>query len=141
LNKDKELLGIFKQIPSKENIAEGDIIIGKVIMVTNKLAKIEFLDNPENKVFSPAKDGVLFVNNITSGYLDKVQDMIMPGDIVKAKILSKDDFGFTLTINEPELGVIKANCYKCKQPLNLKIEPVRCMNCRTEQPRKIAKIN
>ena len=141
MNKDKELIDIFKQIPTKKNINEGDVIIGRVMMVTNKLAKIEFLDSIENKVFSPAKEGVLFVNNITNGYLDKVQDLIMPGDIVKAKILSKDDFGFILTINEPELGVIKANCYKCKQPLDITKQPVRCIKCKTEQPRKVAKLN
>jgi len=138
--KDKELQSIFKRIPSKLNAKEGDIVYGKVVQTTDKVAIIELNYSDKNKAFSPSQTGVLFINNISDDYLEKLSDAVRKGDVIKAKVHEADKFGFKITINEPGLGVIRANCYKCKQSLNLEDKELRCSNCKTTQTRKIGKM-
>jgi len=139
LTKKDDLQDIFKNIPKKETLQVGDIIFGKVIQTTDKIAIISINTKDKNKVLSPTSSGILFVNNVSSEYIDKLPDLVRKNDIIKAKIIDMDKFIFKLTINEDDLGVIKANCHKCKQPLTI-TNHMKCLKCKTEQKRKIPKM-
>jgi exosome complex component CSL4 len=130
---------ILKNIKQKRALEEGDVIVGVVVQTTDKIAIIN-IDYKNQHVLSPSSSGVLFINNVSDGYIDKMGDIVRIGDIVRAKIIEKDKFGFKLAINEEDLGVIKSNCYNCKAELQLTSNSIKCLKCKTINLKKIAKM-
>ena len=140
LNLNNEIKSILKNIPKKKIIEEGDIAIGKVVNVNDKVAIIELQPINKTQVITPSTTAILFVSNIQEGYVEKASDLIKKQDIVKVVILERDKYGYKVATNKDGLGVIKANCYKCKRPLNLNSPQIKCLHCKTLQPRKIGKL-
>jgi len=144
INQEKDnIQEIFNRIKTKEPIDVGDIVYGIVVSTTEKMAFIDVDCADFNKVISPSSTGVLFVNQIVGGYLEKVSDLIRKGDVVKARVTEANKFGFRVTTNEPSLGIIKANCSNCKKPLILNTTnnfTIKCLNCQAQQTRKIVKM-
>lgn len=137
---DKEINSMLKNIPKKKIIKEGDIVLGKVVNVTDKIAIIELQTTEKTQVLVPSTTAILFVSNITDGYVEKASDLIKKDDIVKVMVTEQDKYGYKVTTNKEGLGVVKANCYKCKKPLNLNTNQIKCLYCKTLQPRKIGKM-
>jgi exosome complex RNA-binding protein Csl4 len=134
---------IFDKIREKDIINAGDVVYGVVVSTTEKMAFIDVDCTDFNKVISPSSTGVLFVNQIVDGYLEKVSDLIRKGDLVKARVTEANKFGFRVTTGESNLGIIKGNCINCKHPLKLNLAnnyTIKCENCQTQQTRKIAKM-
>ncbi|MDD3178324.1 MAG: exosome complex RNA-binding protein Csl4 [Candidatus ainarchaeum sp.] len=137
MNQEKK---IIENIPKKKIIKEGDIVFGKVLNVTDKIAIIELQTTNKNQVLTPSTTAILFVSNITNEYVEKASDLIKKDDIVKVLITEKDKYGYKVTTNNDGLGVVKANCFKCKKPLNLNTTQIKCLYCKTLQPRKVGKM-
>jgi len=137
-----ELQKIFSKIKQKECIDVEDVVYGKVVSVTDKMAfvDVDFADG--NKVLAPSNTGVLFVNAIDNGYLDKASDLIKKGDYIKARVTDANKFGLKLTTAERDMGVMHAVCTVCKEPLKLNIDnnEIKCLKCKSIQTRKIIKI-
>jgi len=136
-----ELQKIFSKIKQKECIDVEDIVYGKVITVTDKMAFIDVDFAEGDKVLAPSNTGILFVNAINNDYLDKASDLIKKGDYVKARVTDTNKFGLKLTTGSSDLGVIRAFCTNCKEPLNLNIDgnELKCLKCNSIQTRKIMK--
>ena len=139
ISKEKDVQKILASIPKKRALDEGDIVIGVIVQTTDKIAIVN-IDYKTQNVLSPSATGILFINNVSSDYVEKMGDIVRIGDIIKAKVNEKDKFGFKLTINEPELGVIRSNCFKCKAELNLSESPIKCLKCNTVNTKKIGKM-
>lgn len=137
--KNENVKDILKNIKEKRALEEGDVVTGVVVQTTDKIAIIN-IDYKNQHVLSPSSSGVLFINNVSDGYIEKMGDVVRIGDIVKAKVVEKDKFGFKLAINEEDLGVIKSNCFKCKSKLQLTSNSIKCLNCKTINLKKIAKM-
>jgi len=81
---------------------------------------------------------VLSVNNVTKGFLKRMGDAIRTGDIVKAKVMDGRE-GLELTMVEPQYGVVKAYCVKCRNSMILKNNRLKCNKCGQIENRKISK--
>ena len=142
-NKEKQILQkIFSKIKTKEPLTVGDVVYGKIVQTTDKIAIVDIEGTVNNqKAISPSSTGIIFINNITDQYIEKVGDLLRKGDVIKAEITDADPFGYKLTVNGDEYGVISANCIKCKKPLNLNnnLTELKCLNCKTTQTRKTIK--
>lgn len=136
----EEIKAILKNISKKKPVAIGDIVYGKVVVLKEKIAVISLDYAENNKVLSPADSGVIFISNVSEGYVKNIEEFLKKGDVVKAKIIEITPYEFKLTIAEKELGVIKGHCVKCKQELNNTGTQVRCFNCGTVQTKKFVKI-
>lgn len=138
-SREKEIQKIINNIPKQRVLEEGDIIFGEVVQTTDKIAIINITYKKQN-ILSPSATGILFINNVSSDYIEKMGDVTRIGDVIKAKVNEKDKFGFKLTINEEGLGVVKSNCYKCKSELNLEDKEIKCLKCKTINYKKIGKM-
>lgn len=134
-----DIKDILKNIKKKRALEEGDVIYGTVVQTTDKIAIIN-IENKNQYVLSPSSSGVLFINNVSDDYVEKMGDITRIGDIVKAKVVEKDKFGFKLAINEDDLGVIKSYCNKCKNELQLTSNNIKCLKCKTINLKKIGKM-
>jgi exosome complex RNA-binding protein Csl4 len=137
----EEIEKILKKTHTKKPVGIGDIVYGKIVVVKEKMVVVSLDHADNNKVLSPADSGVIFISNVAQGYVKNIEDFLKKGDVVKAKVIEITPYEFKLTIAEPELGVIKGHCIKCKQEINNSgTEQVRCFNCGTIQTKKFVKI-
>jgi len=83
----------------------------------------------------------LYVSNISDAYVNKPEDMFGIGDIVKGKVIRIESDLIDISTKSAELGVVKAFCKRCRNPL-VKSEKVKdrllCESCGSKEERKIA---
>ncbi len=70
------------------------------------------------------------------GRNDHFSDMLI-GDLVRAKVIRTGRF-VDITISEPNLGVVRALCHRCRNLLVLTKNGLWCENCETPERRKVA---
>lgn len=117
-----------------------DIVYGEVMLVKDNSVSLSiFIDSESNerKVLSHTFAS-LPVRFVSREYVKDLYEMFKIGDLVKAKIASVNSYGIDVRTNEPELGVIRAFCSKCRQPLHLFGQNLKCLNCGSAERRKIS---
>jgi exosome complex component CSL4 len=131
---------ILDKIPKQRALEEGDVVTGVIVQTTDKIAILSLEATKKQHILTPSSSGVIFIRNASDDYVEKMGDVVRIGDIVKAKIVEVDKFGFKFAINEEELGVLQSNCSKCKTPLILDSTSIKCLKCNTINLKKIAKV-
>ncbi|OGY65509.1 MAG: hypothetical protein A3I89_03460 [Candidatus Harrisonbacteria bacterium RIFCSPLOWO2_02_FULL_41_11] len=71
--------------------AIGDIVEGTVVKILDFGAILEF---------GPGKDGMIHVSELKEGFVKKVEDVVKVGDIVRAKIVKKENGKIGLSIKQ-----------------------------------------
>ncbi|MEE9471183.1 MAG: polyribonucleotide nucleotidyltransferase, partial [Gemmatimonadota bacterium] len=77
-----EAMRIVKQIVEKPEV--GKIYDGKVVSIREFGAFVEII---------PGKDGLLHISEIAPHRIERVEDVLKEGDIIKVKVVSQDDQG------------------------------------------------
>jgi exosome complex component CSL4 len=118
-----------------------DTVVGEVVLVKESSANLDILPEPDEHkrkvlLHSSASLPIRFVSR---DYVKNIHDMFKIGDLVKAKIASVKPFGIDLKTNEPELGVIRAFCSRCRQPLHLFGAQLKCLACGSTEQRKLSR--
>ncbi len=122
----------LKKIPE---IKRNDVIVGRVIDVRGNFAMVEIARKKgEDRDLKYTNLGFLHISNVGKGF-DSIGVAIGYFDIIKARVLDPSP---KLSIDEPEMGVIKAFCSSCKSELILYEGKLKCPKCGKEESRKIS---
>ena len=118
----------------------GSIVVGDVAEASEAVAIIDLVEMEigKTKLVPNGISAVLHVSNISRDYVKDLREEVKIGDIVRAKIISVDPSTTKLTIDGRELGVIKAYCTRCRQPLRMSGPKLVCDRCGNVEHRKIA---
>ena len=129
-----------KALKNVELLDVGTIVRAKVSMLKPNSVFVEILSAEKNgnKRVVPGAMAAIPVRNISRDYVEKLGDFFGVGDLVKAKISFYATYGTDLRTNEPELGVVKAFCKKCRKPLYLFGNQLKCRSCGSNESRKIS---
>ena len=112
------------------------VIEGVVTNASEDVAMVKIYASENNMRFNAI--GILHVSQVMDGYVSAMYDYIKPGDIVKAKVLNSTP-PYLLSVKEPLMGVIAAQCSHCGSILHLHPSGyLVCMNCCRQEKRKIA---
>ncbi len=114
------------------------IIVGQIgnAQSDNVLVKIFKLNN---KKLSGEFSGILHVSDVSDRYVDMMSDVVKPGDIVRAKVISSKNRVFHLSTNDKNLGIMYAFCSRCGNLLDhQRYDELRCPKCGNIEKRKIA---
>ncbi|MBI5223797.1 exosome complex RNA-binding protein Csl4 [Candidatus Micrarchaeota archaeon] len=79
---------------------------------------------------------VLPVTEIRRGYVEDLRNEVKTGDIIKARIIKTTRTGYEISISPQGLGVVRAFCPKCRDPMALKGDIFIC-NCGWKERRKL----
>jgi exosome complex component CSL4 len=126
-----------------KNIEVGDILYGIVNDVTEKSATATlFTDkNDKEKRLNLSTDfAMMRIDAVKSPgvYIKTLKDLLRRGDIIKLQIIKAEKDLLDFSIRNKGLGVIKANCSKCRKTLKLtKDNKLYCPNCDRYESRKI----
>lgn len=124
-------------------IQVGDILYGMINDVNEKSATVTLFSNEKKKEnrLNLAKDfAMMRIEAVKSPgvYINTLKDLVRRGDIVKLQIIKVDKDMVDFSIRNSGLGVIKANCSKCKETLKLtKDNKLYCISCDRFESRKI----
>jgi exosome complex component CSL4 len=120
-------------------IQTGDIIIGQVTAIKNSVALVEIahIKGKGEREIINLEPAAIHVSNIKNTYVKDISKELHPFDIVKARVL--DAKSMRLTTADRELGVMKAYCSKCRQPLRKNAFGLTCESCGNKETRKISK--
>ena len=70
--------------------------------------------------------------------MERLSDLFKIGDILETRVAEVMAYGIDLTTKDPELGVIKGYCTKCRGSLQLFGETLKCVACGNPEDRKIS---
>ncbi len=82
--------------------------------------------------------GILHVSDVSDRYVDLMSDVVKPGDIVRAKVISAKNQIFHLSTNDKNLGILYAFCSRDGTLLEQQRYDLRCPKCGNIERRKIA---
>jgi exosome complex component CSL4 len=114
-----------------------DIVFGEIQSVSKKSATINIFrirDVPCPVPFS----AFLYIKESVGGYVDQMQDLFAPGDIILARVQQQSEGLTHLSTVGSRFGVLRAYCSRCGEPLSLKGARLECPQCGNVEKRKLA---
>ena len=105
--------------------AQSDNVLVKIFKIENKRLSGEF-------------SGILHISDVSDRYIDSMNDVCKPGDIVRAKVISEKNRIFHLSTNDKNLGILYAFCSRCGTLLEPQRYELHCPKCGNIENRKIA---
>ena len=119
-------------------LKNGDIVLGEVRIIKSSMIIVDVLHViGTNRAISSDTNGTLRISEVSPSYVKDVSDVYAFGDIIRAKVTQVHP-SLQLITRDRELGVIRALCEKCRQPLIKKENYLECKNCGNKEKRKIA---
>ena len=113
------------------------IVIGQVgnAQSDNVLVKIFKVGS---KALSGVVTGIFHISDVQERYVHSMSDVVKPGDIIRAKVISNKNKAYHLSTKDSGLGVLYAFCSRCTHILEPKRYDMRCPNCGNIERRKFA---
>jgi exosome complex component CSL4 len=91
-----------------------------------------------SKKLSGVFTGILHISDVQERYVESMNDVCKPGDIIRAKVISEKNHIYHLSTNDKGLGVVYAFCSLCGNLLEPKRYEMRCPKCGYVEKRKTA---
>jgi len=91
-----------------------------------------------NKRLSGDFGGILHISDVSDRYVNSMNEVCKPGDIIRAKVISEKNRIFHLSTNDKNLGVVDAFCSRCGNLLEPERFELRCPKCGNIEKRKMA---
>ncbi|MCD6522670.1 MAG: exosome complex RNA-binding protein Csl4 [Candidatus Diapherotrites archaeon] len=138
---NKRVVRVKGKMQTSTLMHRGLIVVGIVNLVRDSVAFVSLVPKETEEVrYVPPPDTqtVIHVSHVKRGYVNSMRDELRAGDIIRAKILEENKQTISLTLDGKHLGVIKAYCSKCKNPLRLEGKELICDVCGSKEERKIA---
>jgi exosome complex component CSL4 len=91
-----------------------------------------------SKTLSGVFTGILHISDVQESYVNSMNEVCKPGDLIRAKVISEKNQIYHLSTNDKDLGVLYAFCGRCAGLLESKRHEMRCPKCGNVEQRKTA---
>ena len=123
----------------RQNLKVGDIVIGIINFIRKYSVSVEIYIINNNVKFYSGNLGNIHVSKISKNYIEKIEDAFQKTDIVRGKVIELKYNEVDLVTDQPNLGVISADCSRCGGPLyRIKRDLLKCEICENIEKRKLA---
>jgi exosome complex component CSL4 len=140
----RELLDLLNKRVSVYPLTEGAVVPKVGTIVIGQIGNAQS-DNVLVRIYKIGKKklsgefgGILHISDVSDRYVDSMNDVCKPGDIVRAKVISEKNRVFHLTTNDKNLGMLYAFCSRCGTLLEPQRFELRCPKCGNIERRKMA---
>jgi exosome complex component CSL4 len=116
----------------------GDIVIGMVRDLREKMALVTVLKvDGKKRSIAGETDASLQISQISKNYVKTTRDEFRVGDLIKARVTQASP-SLQLSTTDNDLGVVRALCHLCRNPMEKKGNTLHCADCDSEESRKVA---
>jgi exosome complex component CSL4 len=116
----------------------GTVIVGQIGNPQSDNVLVKIFKKTNNRI-SGEFSGILHISDVSDRYIDSMNDVAKPGDIIRAKVISTKNHIDHLSTNDKNLGVLYAFCSRCGGSLeSLRYDELRCPKCGNVEKRKVA---
>ena len=117
----------------------GTVVIGQVgnAQSDNVLVRIFRVGS---KKISGVFTGILHISDVSDRYINSMNEVCKPGDIIRAKVISEKNQIYHLATQDKNLGAMYAFCSRCGNLLNLDRYEMHCARCGNIEKRKTTMI-
>lgn len=116
----------------------GATVLGQVGNAQSDNALVRIIGVGTKKNLSGVFSGIIHISDVSDRYIDSMNDVCKPGDIIRAKVLSSKNQIYHLTTSDKNLGVIHGFCSLCSSMLEQDRHEMRCSKCGNVEKRKTA---
>jgi len=117
----------------------GTTVVGQVGNAQSDNVLVRIFRVGAKKKMSGVFGGILHISDAADRYIDSMNEVCKPGDIIRAKVISEKNQVFHLTTNDKNLGVIYASCGVCGNLLEQRHPgDMQCPKCKNIEKRKTA---
>jgi exosome complex component CSL4 len=119
-------------------LKKGNTILARVVMVKSSMviADVIHVEGQPRRV-SGDTNGTIHVKEIAQGYVKDAGTEFHAGDYIRARVIQTQP-SIQLATKDPNLGVIKALCSKCRTPYNKTAQGLECPKCGFRDKRRLA---
>jgi exosome complex component CSL4 len=82
--------------------------------------------------------GILHISDVSDRYINSMNDVCKPGDIIRAKVISEKNRIYHLSTNDKGLGILYGFCSICGNLLEPQRYELKCPKCGNIENRKMA---
>lgn len=119
-------------------LKKGDTVLAEVGSVRSSMIIAEVIHViGKQRAISGDTNGTLHISEISTGYVKDPSDVYSMGDIFRAKVIQVTP-SVQLSTKGNNLGVIRALCAECRNPLDSKGNILECPLCSHKEKRKMA---
>jgi exosome complex component CSL4 len=113
------------------------VVVGQVgnAQSDNVLVRISKIGS---KKLSGVFTGILHISDVQDRYVNSMNEVCKPGDIIRAKVISEKNQVYHLSTTDSSLGVVYGFCSRCGNLLEPKRHQMQCVKCGNIEKRKIA---
>jgi len=116
----------------------GDLVYGVVEQIRPSMAEANVAAvHGTRREITGETEGSIHVSKISTEYVDDIRNAFRLGDIIRAKVIQVRP-SLQLTTAEPNLGVVKAICSRCRGPLEARAGGLWCPRDELAEPRIVA---
>lgn len=116
---------------------EGDTVTGTVVNAQGKMATLNLIKIGERTLSTPFT-ALLHISTSSPKYERVMVEVCKTADVVRARVVNTRNRVPQLTTIGRGLGVIRASCSRCGDPLRLKGTVLQCQTCMNIERRKLA---
>ena len=111
--KDRTIIVDSKQEYKRTIPQHGDIVTGRVYSIRKSSVGVRIGTLNQKLVIDVGLIGNIHVANVSRSYIDKLDNVFMKTDIIRAKVITKSGKEYKIATNAPDLGVILSQCKYC----------------------------
>lgn len=140
INEDKFEIEIkTHQEDRRKTVRVGDIVFGTVGFLRKYSIGVFFYSINGKLLLASSYMGNIHVSQISHKYVENITEAFQLTDIIRAKVISKEDTEYSLSTIGKELGVVHADCTICGNTLEkIDYNKLRCERCGHVETRKLA---
>ncbi|MFB3888841.1 MAG: exosome complex RNA-binding protein Csl4 [Candidatus Bathyarchaeia archaeon] len=116
----------------------GVTVVGQVGNAQSDNVLVRIFEVGAKKKMSGVFSGILHISDVSDRYVNSMNEVCKPGDIVRAKVISEKNQIFHLSTSDKSLGVIYGFCSLCGEMLEQRRHEMRCVKCGNIEKRKTA---
>ncbi|MDD5317110.1 MAG: exosome complex RNA-binding protein Csl4 [Candidatus ainarchaeum sp.] len=137
-----KVVSVRPSAPAPHALAKGDVVVARVEAIYEPVALLQVEPSGDARGRQSPTQGysVIHASRIRNGYVELVHDELRIGDIVRAAVEEiRADGEVSLSTKGPGLGVVKAYCSRCRNPLSLKGGKLKCGSCGSVENRYLSR--
>ncbi len=116
----------------------GIIVVGQVGNAQSDNVLVQIFEVGAKRKMTGTFGGILHISDVSDRYIDSMNEVCKPGDIIRGKVISEKNQIFHMSTADKNLGVLHAFCSRCGNVLEQRKHEMHCTKCGNIERRKTA---